>query len=320
MSGESVSDKKGLPQSYFEYPWRRKGLDHERFPHRNLPHMAPVVWPGKARVALWVAVHMGHFPMDMSLKPFTATGGMERPYPSYWDYTQRDYGNRIGVYRLMKALDARGLKATALMSSVLAKRYPALMSEIKASDWEVAAAGVDMGKIHHGGLPEAEERALVKEAVDTLRGAFGSKVRGWHSPAHSQSMRTLDLVAGAGLDYVTDWINDDMPYEMTTSAGSLTAMPLAWDMSDQRLLFQQHMATEDFIDQVKRAFKVLYAEAASTGGGRILTLTLTPWLMGQPHRIKALGGLLDHLLSHVGVWPGTGAEIVDAWRATTPAR
>ena len=304
----------GLPPSYFEYPWRRKGLDHDRFPHRNLPQAKPVIWPGKARVALWVAVHMGHFPMDMSGKPFTPPGGMERPYPSYWDYTQRDYGNRIGVYRLMKALDASGLRATALMSAALAPRYPALLKELAASRWEIAAAGVDMGKLHHGGLSEAEERALVKQAVDTLRGA-GLAPRGWHSPAHSQSMRTLDLVAEAGLDYVTDWVNDDMPYAVTTSAGGLTAMPLAWDLSDQRLLFQQHMATEDFIDQVKRAFATLYAEAAATGGGRILTLTITPWLMGQPHRIKALGAVLDHILAHAGVWPATGAEIVDAWRA-----
>ena len=304
----------GMPASYFDYPWRRKGLDHHRFVHRNLPQAKPIVWPGKARVALWGAVHLGHFPMDMTAKPFAVPGGMERPYPSYWDYTQRDYGNRIGVYRLMKALDARGLRATALMNAVLATRYPALMKEIAARRWEIAAAGVDMGSVHHGGLPEADERALVKRAVDTLRGA-GAAVRGWHSPAHSQSMRTLDLVAEAGLDYVTDWVNDDMPYPVTTAAGGLTAMPLAWDMSDQRLLFQQHMATEDFIDQVKRAFTTLYAEAA-TGGGRVLTLTLTPWVMGQPHRIRALGALLDHILGHAGVWPATGAEIVDAWRAS----
>ena len=314
-----MSDKKGLPASYFEYPWRRKGLDHDRFPFRILPRMAPVAWPGKKRVALWVAVHMGHFPMDMPEKPFRAPGGMERPYPSYWDYTQRDYGNRIGIYRLMKALDTRGIRATALMSSVLATRYPALMKEIAASKWEVAAAGVDMGKIHHGGLPEAEERALVTQAVATLRGVFGKSVRGWHSPAHSQSMRTLDLVAEAGLDYVTDWINDDMPYSVVTSGGKLTAMPLDWDMSDQRLLFGQHMATEDFTDQVKRAFATLQAEAAATGSGRILTLTITPWLMGQPHRIRALGELLDHLLAHENVWPATGSEIVDAYVATGTA-
>ena len=156
----------------------------------------------------------------------------------------------------------------------------------------------------------------MKQAVAALSGAFASKIRGWHSPAHSESMRTLDLVAEAGLDYVADWINDDMPYPVTTSAGELMAMPLAWDMSDQRLLFQQHMDTAEFVDQVLRAFKVLYAEAGRTGSGRILTLTITPWVMGQPHRIRALAALLDQILDYVGVWPATGAEIVDAWRAS----
>ncbi|WP_421999949.1 polysaccharide deacetylase family protein [Reyranella sp.] len=304
----------GLP-GYLDYPWRRRGLDHDRFPYRILPRATPIAWPGKARVALWIAVHVGHFPMDMPRTPFVAPGGVDRPYPSYWDYTQRDYGNRIGIYRLMRALDARGLRGTALMSSAVATRYPALVKEVAASRWEVAAAGVDMGKLHHGGLDEASERALVTRAVANLRAAFGPTVRGWHSPAHSQSMRTLDLVAEAGLDYVADWINDDMPYAVTTAKGPLTAMPLAWDLSDQRLLFQQHMDTGEFVEQVLRAFASFKAEAAD-GAGRVLTVTITPWLMGQPHRIRALGEMLDRLLDQDGVWPATGAEIVDAWKAS----
>jgi peptidoglycan/xylan/chitin deacetylase (PgdA/CDA1 family) len=314
MSGPS-SPNEGIP-NYLDYPWRRRGLDHDRFLHRNLPQAKPVEWPGKARVALWIAVHVGHFPMDMPRAPFVAPGGVDRPYPSYWDYTQRDYGNRVGIYRLMRALDQRGLRATALMSSAVATRYPALAAEVAASQWEVAAAGVDMGKLHHSGLSEATERAQVAQAVTDLRGAFGTKIRGWHSPAHSQSMRTLDLVAAAGLDWVADWINDDMPYSVATKNGPLTAMPLAWDLSDQRLLFQQHMDTSEFVEQVLRAFRTLYAEAASKGG-RVLTLTITPWVMGQPHRVRALGALLDRLLEPAGVWPATGAEIVDAWRACT---
>ncbi|HSS87272.1 MAG TPA: hypothetical protein VLL30_26290, partial [Reyranella sp.] len=103
----------GIP-NYLDYPWRRRGLDHDRFLHRNLPQAKPTVWPGKARVALWVAVHVAEFPMDMPRTPFVAPGGVDRPYPSYWDYTQRDYGNRVGIYRLMRALDSRGLRATAL--------------------------------------------------------------------------------------------------------------------------------------------------------------------------------------------------------------
>jgi allantoinase len=300
-----------LPESYLQYPWRRQGYDHDRFPYRVLPRAKPVAWPGGDRVALWICVHMGHFPMDAPAKPFIPPGGMERPYPSYWDYTQRDYGNRVGIYRLLKVLGERGLKATALMSTVLATRYPALARDIASAGWEVAAAGLDMGHLHHGGLDPATERAWVQQAVATLRGTFGPGVRGWHSPGFSQSAATLDLIAEAGLDYCMDWVNDDMPYAVSTSAGPLTAMPLAYDLSDQRMLHQQHMATEDFVSAILAAHATLDAEAQATGGGRILTLAITPWLMGQPHRVAAL----DALAARGGVWSATGADILDAWRA-----
>jgi peptidoglycan/xylan/chitin deacetylase (PgdA/CDA1 family) len=308
-----------LPRHYLEYPLRRRGMDHDRYPYRALPEAKPVAWPRGARVALWVAVHMGHFPMDMPLKPFVVPGGMERPYPSYWDYTQRDYGNRVGIYRILKVLGARNLRATALMSAAVASRYPALARDIAEAGWEVAAAGLDMGHVHHGGVPEAEERAWVRQAVAALRGAFGpGAVRGWHSPGFSESLRTLDLVAEAGLDWVADWANDDMPYAVATASGRpLTAMPLPYDLSDQRMLFQQHMATEEFAGAVLAAHAALDAEAAGTGAGRILCLVITPWLMGQPHRIRALAGLLDALLARGAVWPATGAEILDAWRGGT---
>ncbi len=304
----------GLPDDYFVYPLRKRGMDHDRHPFRALPDAKPVAWPNGARVALWIVVPMGHFPMDAPAKPFVAVGGMERPYPSYWDYTQRDYGNRIGVYRLLRALTARKLRATAMMSAVLAQRYPVLMDDIAAAQWEVACAGLDMGRLHHGGVPEDQERAMVRDAAAMLRARFGPAVRGWHSPAHSESARTLDLVAEAGFDYATGWVNDEMPYAHATTSGALTAMPLPVDLSDQRMLYQQHMATEDYCAAILAAHDALDAEAKASGSGRILTVTATPWLMGLPHRIRAFGAMLDTLLARGSIWPATGAEIVDCWR------
>lgn len=303
----------GIP-NYLDYKWRRRGLDHDRFQHRNLPQARPVAWPGKARVALWVAVHVGHFPMDMPRTPFVAPGGVDRPYPSYWDYTQRDYGNRIGIYRLMRALDARGVRATALLNSAVATRYPALVKEIAASQWEVAAAGVDMGKLHHGGLAEAAERALVEEAVGTLRGAFPTKVRGWHSPAHSESSRTLDLVAAAGLDYVADWINDDMPYPFTTARGPLVHLPLSYDLSDRKIFHLHNQTMAEYEHQIGAAFDVMLAEARARGG-RILSLSLSPWVIGMPSRIATLDRLLKRFAAEADVGSATGHEIMTAWRA-----
>lgn len=304
-----------LPASYTDYPLRKRAMDHDRYPYRIMPRAKPVAWPGGARVALWVAVHAGWFPMDMPLKPFIAPGGMERPYPSYWDFTQRDYGNRIGIYRLMKAMAARGVKGTALLSGALAREYPVLMDDIEAAGWEPACAGLDMGHLHHAEVPEAEERATVAEAAGLLRGRFGDAVTGWHSPAHSESARTPDLVAGAGFSWTSGWANDDMPYDFATQAGRLTAMPLSQDLSDQRMLMQQNMATEDFTAAILAAHATLDAEAQATGGGRVLTLAVTPWLMGQPHRIRAFAALLDAILARGGVWSATGAEIATAWRA-----
>jgi peptidoglycan/xylan/chitin deacetylase (PgdA/CDA1 family) len=305
----------GLPADYLEYPLRKRGMDHDIYPYRALPTAKPVQWPGGARVALWIVVHVGHFPMDMPLKPFIAPGGMERPYPSFWDYTQRDYGNRIGIYRMMKAMAARNLTATALLSAALAPLYPALMDDIEAAGWEPACAGLDMGHLHHGQTPEAEEAATVKRAAALLRARFGDAVRGWHSPAHSESPRTLDLVAADGFDWTSGWLNDDMPYTMATSSRPLLAMPLPQDLADQKMLLQQTMATEDFCNAVLAAHASLDAEAAATGGGRILTLSVTPWLMGQPHRIRAFGAMLDAILAKGSVWNASGAEIAQAWQA-----
>jgi peptidoglycan/xylan/chitin deacetylase (PgdA/CDA1 family) len=304
-----------LPAAYTDYPLRKRAMDHDRYPYRVMPRAAPVTWPGGARVALWVAVHAGWFPMDMPLKPFIAPGGMERPYPSYWDFTQRDYGNRIGIYRLMKSMAARGVKGTALLSAALAREYPVLMDDIAAAGWEPACAGLDMGHLHHAEVPEAEERATVTEAAALLRGRFGDAVTGWHSPAHSESAVTADLVAGAGFTWTSGWANDDMPYAFATNAGELTAMPLPQDLSDQRMLMQQNMATEDFTAAILAAHATLDAEARATGGGRVLTVAVTPWLMGQPHRIRAFGAMLDAILARGGVWSATGAEIAASWRA-----
>ena len=302
-----------ITDSYFDYPWRGERLDHERFRHQTLFTRRPVTWPGGARIALWITVHLEFYPLDMTNQPFRVPGGMERPYPDYWDYTLRDYGNRIGVYRVMRLLDRYGLRATGAFNSDVAKRYPELARAVVDRRWEVMASGVNMAKLHVGGMPVEAERALVVESVSTLRRIAGVPVTGWHSPVHSESDATLDLVAAEGIEYVADWINDDLPYPVTTKTGTIHAMPLTHEWSDRTLLWQYHQSSADFTTQVVEAFRVLYAEAGRHGG-RILSVALHPWIIGQPHRIRALDAALRQITSHAGVWNATGAEILDAWR------
>jgi len=304
----------GIGQDYFDYPYRGKGLDHDRFDRRYLRDLPNRVWPDGTRLKLWVTVHLEHFPMDMPAKPFVAPGGMDRPYPSVWDYSTRDYGNRVGVFRLFRVLDRHRVRATAAMNAAVAERYPFLLAEILRRDWEVAAAGTDMGALFHGQRDAAEEAAQVAESFATLRSLSGQAVTGWHSPAHSQSALTPEFVAESGGRYIADWINDDMPYAFRTGAGELTQMPLSWDLSDHKILHVQNMAVMDYEWQVNAAFDALDAESRDRGA-RVLSLSLSPWIIAQPSRIRALDRLLTRFMATDGVGTATGEAICRDWQA-----
>ncbi|MBP0617017.1 polysaccharide deacetylase family protein [Jiella mangrovi] len=306
-----------ITEDYFIYENRGPGTDHDRYDHRSLRSVPHFTWPGDKRLLIWASVHLEFFPMDMPSAPVKPIGGMDRPYPSVWDFSSRDYGNRVGIYRLMEVLDKHGVRATAAMNSEAAARHPHLMSEILARDWEIAAAGVDMGRLHHAQLSKELEETLVGESFARLRGLSGQAVTGWHSPGHSQSAMTPDIVAAAGGKYIFDWINDDLPYGFRTTAGELTQLPLSYDLSDHKILALQNMPIGDYEYQLSAAFDVLSAESAQRGG-RILSLSLTPWIIGQPGRIDALDRLLTRFLAEDGIAAATGEEIRQAWLSVGP--
>lgn len=305
-----------LPDDYLVYPYRRPGVDHARFAYSSLFARKPVAWPGGARVALSIVVVMEDFPLDMAPANVRPPGGLDRPYPDLWNYTLRDYGNRVGFARIFRALEQRGLKASVAISSRLAVRYPHIVSEVSRLGFEVIAHGVDLGKIHASGIAEETERGWVRESVGTLRRLSRQPVTGWLSPAASESHATLDLVAAEGCRYVCDWVNDDMPYRLETKAGPIHAMPHAYEVSDLQLFHVHRHRPRQFVQQATDHFDWLYREASRPQcGGRIVALSLRPWLSGVPHRIAAMEAVLDHVGRHAGVWSATASEIVEAWAA-----
>jgi allantoinase len=306
-----------LPADYLKYPWRRHGMDHDRYSYSNLFERTPVQWPNGARVALWVVPALEFFPLNPSGKPFKAPGSMVTPYPDFRHYTTRDYGNRVGIYRLFKVLDELKIPASVAFNSVVAERYPALLGEVTRRGWEVIAHGVDMDALHYGGQDEAEEARQVDTALASLRKASGQPVTGWLSPAKSESFATPDLLAARGVEYVCDWVNDDLPYALNTASGTLHSMPHSTELSDRQILIDYHFSEDEYVEQVSDAFACLYAEAGDYGG-RMLCLPVIPYISGLPYRIRAFRRVLEHILGHAGVWPATGAEILAAWKQQTP--
>jgi peptidoglycan/xylan/chitin deacetylase (PgdA/CDA1 family) len=289
-------------------------MDHDRYPWSALPDRPRVRWPGDARVALVVVPVLQWFPLDMAATPLQPAGALDGPYPDYRGYTHRDYGNRVGIFRVMDVLDRLGLRATAAVNAAVAARYPELIDELGRRRWEIAAHGLHMGQLHHGGLERSEEAAIVDEAIGLLRRASGQPVRGWLSPGGTESPHTLDLLAERGVDYVLDWVNDELPYVLRTETGRLHAMPYAHDVSDAVVIWERRHSATEFAEAVLDHFTLIDREAGEAGG-RMLALMVHPWIIGQPHRIGALERVLGEIRGRPGVWPATAGEILAAWTA-----
>lgn len=301
--------------SYLTYPLRKEGMDHDLYAASFLPERKNIIWPGNRRVALWVVPILEFFPLDMKPEPINPTGGMRRPYPDYWFYTLADYGNRIGIYRMLETLKAHRVPCSIALNSGLAERYPQLVADCLEDNCEIIAHGRDMNAIHGDYLSETDERRLIAECRDTLSAITGAPPAGWYAPANALSSNTTRLVAEAGFDYTCDWVNDELPYAMTGDAEGLAAMPLGYELSDVRLLEEYRQRAEDYVEQVLDAYRFLSNEAEKSGTARVLALPLRPWIIGVPHRIKALDMLLGELSGQADVWCATGADILNAWKA-----
>ena len=302
-----------MPDTYLFYPARRYGMDHERYNWSDFFQRKPVKWPNGARVALSVVTHVQHFPLDMPAKPFKAPGALMMPYPDFRYYTNRDYGNRVGIYRILKLLRDKGLQTSFAVNAILAERYPALVKAIVSDGHEIIAHGFDMGKVHHSGLASGEEEALIARSLAMLRQIGGQPVKGWLSPGRAQSFNTPDLLAAQGVDFCCDWANDDLPYEMATNNGPLLAMPLAYETDDRVVADEYFHSEPEWVQQVKDRVDVLYRESEKYGG-RLMSLPLHSWVSGMPYRIEYVREILDYILSHQGVWNAPTGQICQAFR------
>jgi allantoinase len=277
------------------YPLRHPGLDHGWFPHEPTNRRPRVSWAGDKPVAFWITVPVEFFPLDAPAQPFRPMGGLTLGYPDLWNASSRDYGLRIGIYRIMQVLDSFNLRATAAVNAAAVAMYPRVIDEMAWRQWEFIAHGLDMGHLHHGGVGLDAERELIQKSCDALSRVAGGRVHGWHSPGRSQSQNTLTLLAEQGFSYIADWANDDMPYVVTTPSGALWSMPLTYEWSDRNLLVHHNLTVDEYAEQVWQAFIRLTEEAAQYRSGRILSLSVSPWILGYPHRIAVVEQLLGRI-------------------------
>jgi allantoinase len=295
-----------------------QGMDHDLYRFSPLPKRPPLQWPGGARVASWVLLHLEFWelePPEGAHSDARFKGGRGDFFPDYRYFTQREYGNRIGIFRILDLLDRHELKATVAVNAGACARYPNLIEECARRGYEFAAHGEYQNRMITSDMSEDEERGIIDAATTAVEAATGSRPTGWLGPDSGESTRTPQYLAEAGYDYVMDWPNDDQPYVMATTP-NLISIPNQMEWDDVQNLWIRHVPNQRYPDLVGKAFRTLHNEGEQSG--RLFGLSLHPWVIGQPHRIKYLAQALEDISGYDQVWRTTAGEISRYFRSLDP--
>jgi peptidoglycan/xylan/chitin deacetylase (PgdA/CDA1 family) len=297
------------------------GMDHEHYAWYPFNAQRPVLrWPDNARVALCVIVNLEHMewhpPQDAFQNPALSGGYGPAPFPDVTRWSHREYGHRVGFFRLLHTLTQYGLKVTVAMDVLTAQHYPFLVRHCQSQGCEIIGHGISVSRLITSKMSEEEERQYIRTSVQELRQATGEAPLGWLGPEYGESARTPRLLAEAGIQYVCDWTNDEQLYPMTTPEGDLVALPIMLPLDDVNALWDRRLPIARYVQMVQESFDTLYQEGAENG--RLLVLHVRPWLMGQPFRVRYFKQALAYITGHQGVWAATGAEIVAWYRSHPP--
>lgn len=282
-------------------------MQNDRYDYSPVIQRPPFKWPGNARVALVVAPNIEFFHIDKALP------GVDAKLPDVTNYTLRDYGSRIGVFRMMETLDKHGVRASVLLNAEVCRHHPAIIEEGNKRGWEWLGHGMT-NNIRINQYPPEEERAVIHEIKEIIQAGTGKAPRGWLGPGGGdQSRDTLDHLAAEGFDYTCDWCADDQPFAMRVKSGRMISIPYQQGLNDIRTMLREGVTAADWLQMVRYQFDTLYAEGARQP--RVMTLPLHPFVIGLAFRIKYLDAALGYILSHEGVWNTTGSEIADHYYA-----
>ena len=282
---------------------------HGRFPYSAIVDRPSLRWPNGARVAVWVIPNIEHFMFDRPATPITLATMSN--VPDVLNYAWRDYGARVGVWRMIDVMEKHGIPGTAALNSEVCHEYPRLIEAGNALGWEWMGHGINNSTMINK-QSEDVEREMIATVLHDIEVASGRKPRGWLGPALSESFRTLDILSENGVEYVGDWTNDEQPYAMRTDSGSIYSLPYSIEINDIPVFLDHHQSPEAFCKVICDQFDGLYEDGAKTG--RVMAIALHPFLIGHPFRSKYLDKAFAHLRSRQEVWFAKGAEIIDWYK------
>ncbi|MDM4766206.1 allantoinase PuuE [Pelomonas sp. SE-A7] len=291
---------------------------------RNPPHPQ---WPGQARVALQFVLNYEEggensvLHGDAGSEQFLSEMFNPAAYPARHLSMEGiyEYGSRVGVWRLLREFEQRGLPLTVFGVSMALERHPELTQAFVELGHEIACHGWRW--IHYQGMAESEEREHLQRGIEIIRKLTGEKPLGWYTGRDSPNTRRLVADQG-GFEYDSDYYGDDLPFwlQVRKSDGQLAphlVVPYTLDCNDMRFALPQGFSHGDeFFDYLRDSFDVLYAEGAEAP--KMMSIGMHCRLLGRPGRMKSLQRFLDHVQKHERVWICRRIDIARHWKQVHP--
>jgi peptidoglycan/xylan/chitin deacetylase (PgdA/CDA1 family) len=281
---------------------------HGRYSYAGWRGRTPYAWPNGTKLAVYLGVNLEHFAFGEGLGAELAPGG---PPPDVLNYAWRDYGNRVGAWRLLDLMDDLRFPATVLLNSEMYAYAPELVAAHRARGDEMAGHGRTNSE-RQSVLPEDAERALIAESTAAIAAAEGVAPRGWLSPWIAESRTTPDLLAEAGYRYTLNWCADDAPIWMQTRAGRLLAVPYPQEVNDIPAIVARKDTPESFARMIVDDFAERLRQVRQDGLPQVMGIALHPYIIGQPHRMRVLRQALGVIAQACDdVWITTAGAIFD---------
>ncbi|MGE0063646.1 MAG: polysaccharide deacetylase family protein [Xanthobacteraceae bacterium] len=276
---------------------------HDRYPYSPITARPVYDWPGGRRLAVYVGLNLEWFSFGEGLGAELAPGG---PQPDVLNYAWRDYGNRVGVFRLAELFRALNWPVSLLVNSAMYDHAPAAVAAFPNA--EIVGHGRTNSE-RQGTMSENEERALIADATAAIVKHAGRTPKGWLGPWISQSPCTPDLLHEAGYTYMLDWCHDDQPVWMKTRSGRILAVPYPQELNDIPQIIGRKREGTDFADMIVDAYEVMRNECETRP--LVMGIALHPYLVGWPHRFRHLARALDHIARKADdkVWLTTAGAI-----------
>jgi allantoinase len=290
-----------------------------RYPFSAIAHRGPLKWPDNKKVALILTLNLEHWDMTKDTDEAYYAGGppilpdvLPGRIPDFPNFTWREYGQRVGIWRLFDTFVKAGVPASCTINAKTALERPEIARFPDEQGWEILAHNYEQGELLTSfGGDIKKEREVVEATLKVYEEFYGRKAKGWLSSSLRGTPNTPEILAEHGCIFYCDIMNDDQPYLLETDAGPIVSTPYTNEINDFTILTRRGHTTDEMRDILIEELSVLHKEASESGSGRMMNVGLHPHVTGRAYRIRAVQEFLEFAKGLEGVWFAKREEVAE---------